>query len=60
VRRAQQNSEALAAVQSTPRDEEAHDHPALEHGGNNTALCITLHGFIHAVTAFEIRLSTRP
>lgn len=51
--------EALAAVQSIRRDEEAHEDHALEHGGRSGGLYRVLHFFVRGATSFAIWLSTK-
>jgi ubiquinone biosynthesis monooxygenase Coq7 len=51
--------EALAAVQSIRRDEEAHEGHAVAQGGRSGGLYRVLHIFVSGTTSFAIWLSTK-
>lgn len=51
--------EALAAVRSIQRDEQAHEQHAVDHGGSGGGLYSLLRGLVMAATSFAIWLSTR-
>jgi len=53
------DAEALAAVQSIRRDEQAHEEHALDHGGASHGIYIPLHWLVRNTTAFAIWLSTK-
>lgn len=51
--------EALAAVESIRRDEEAHEEHAVSHGGEGPGLYRVLRWFVKGATSFAIWLSTK-
>jgi ubiquinone biosynthesis monooxygenase Coq7 len=56
---ASQDPEALAAVESIRRDEEAHEDHAVRHGGEGAGLYRVLRWFVKGATSFAIWLSTK-
>jgi len=56
---AHSDPEALAAVESIRRDEEAHEEHAVSNGGTSGGLYRILHSTVSGVTSFAIWLSTK-
>lgn len=54
-----EDPEALAAVQSIRRDEQAHEDHADEHGGRSGGLYKVLHSLVQGATSMAIWLSTK-
>jgi 3-demethoxyubiquinol 3-hydroxylase len=56
---AKADAEALAAVESIRRDEQAHEEHAGDNGGKSGGLYRVLHSTVRGVTSFAIWLSTK-